>query len=464
MDARDILKNAMKALGNSDFHSWTADRVNVGRVGFGSVTTSGREDTLDFIDTLKFVIKSTKRERHRALNMYPSLTAEASRPSRKLSDAIADHLADLGRRRLAPGTIKSTTHTMSLLKSVCGDIPVVEITGSHIRAFWDAVRWWPRLARSKKEFRGLTDLQIVAEGKRIRVPEASAHTFNCHQQRLTVFFKALIEASLIVNSPTNGIDHLINTSTEPATGRAFTDTELRDMFEHETFIAWAKHHPHRWWGSMLGLYSGARVNEVAQLKLDDIRQVEGVWCVFFRKTTDVRNTDDPTAPISRQRIKCKSSIRFIPIAEPLLDAGFLDYVEDMRATKHPRLFPHLPAGKTKEGLPNGCGYGLQLGKQFGKYALGFAQEKKVAFHAFRHTLSTHLAEVGVDLSVIAQITGHAMARKVPALENHYVHISESRKLSDKMEALALFKPPVTLPIYTRGQFKRQLARPSEFNP
>ncbi len=37
-------------------------------------------------------------------------------------------------------------------------------------------------------------------------------------------------------------------------------------------------------------------------------------------------------------------MRIVPIAKPLLDAGFLEFVEDMKATGHPRLFPsYLPA-------------------------------------------------------------------------------------------------------------------------
>jgi len=33
------------------------------------------------------------------------------------------------------------------------------------------------------------------------------------------------------------------------------------------------------------LYTGARINEVAQLKLNDIVQESGVWCIRIQKTS-----------------------------------------------------------------------------------------------------------------------------------------------------------------------------------
>lgn len=47
---------------------------------------------------------------------------------------------------------------------------------------------------------------------------------------------------------------------------------------------------------------------------------------------------------TRQTVKGKSAIRRIPIHQAILNAGFLDYLEDLNATKHPRLFPNLSAG------------------------------------------------------------------------------------------------------------------------
>lgn len=35
---------------------------------------------------------------------------------------------------------------------------------------------------------------------------------------------------------------------------------------------------HRW-GTLVGMFIGMRLNEVAQLEVSDIKQIDGVWCI-----------------------------------------------------------------------------------------------------------------------------------------------------------------------------------------
>jgi len=74
--------------------------------------------------------------------------------------------------------------------------------------------------------------------------------------------------------------------------RLFEDADLQAIFDPATFIPWAKK-PQYWWAPMLGLYTGARVNEVCQLKLTDIIEERGVWCIAFQKTLDQDLAADP---------------------------------------------------------------------------------------------------------------------------------------------------------------------------
>lgn len=187
-------------------------------------------------------------------------------------------------------------------------------------------------------------------------------------------------------------------------------------------------------------------------RLVDVQEIAGVWGVFLWKKT------------RGQKIKNNSSIRFLPLAKPLLDAGFLDFVEDMNATGHPRLFPLLPMGTKEDGTPNGKGYGVQLSKQFGAYAKTFGIEKGTGFHAFRHTISTTLAEQGVSSPDIALLTGNAIQGPVPTLEKHYIQIAQTATLPKRVKTLAKFKPPLALVKYERGQFAGALSAPSSFHP
>jgi integrase len=372
-----------------------------------------------------------------------------------LSEEIANHLSDLERRQLASDTITESRHSLRIFLAVTGDIPVGLIKVTHARAFLDAVRWWPERATIRPKFRGMSVLDIIAEGKKRQVPQPSKHTLNKHHQRLGAFLNGLVKMDLLTKNPLRALDADLDTSTDLDTGRPFTPDELSQMFEPERFKAWAKY-PHRWWGAILGLYTGARVNEIAQLYLDDVRQINGIWGVFFWKSA--------RGPKRTQKIKNKSSIRFVPLAQPVLDAGFLNFIEDMRATGHPRLFPHLPAGTKKDGSANGKGYGRQLSRQFAAYMKTLGVEKGTAFHSFRHTMSTTLAEAGVASVDIAMITGHTIPNQVPTLDNHYIHIAQTSTLPKRVVTLAQFKPSVALEHYQKSQFASTLEDADALHP
>lgn len=427
VDIKKLLESAQKAVESGADRPWTASNVRVGGVDFGTVATSGREDTLDFIEVMKaadeLVAKSLAGGEPTKAPALPSAPATPL-----LSEEIASHVADLERRKLSRDTITESKHSLRILLGVVEDKPVGEIKRPEIRAFWEAVRYWPANATVKPQYRDLSVAEIVKKGKAEDVPAPSAHTLNKHSQRLGVFFNALVEADVITKSPLRGLGGEIE-ATEADTGRPFTDAELAQIFDPEHFVPWASKYPHRWWGPIIGLYTGARVNEVAQLYIDDVREIDSVWGLFFWKNQRA------------QKIKTKSSIRFVPLARPVLNAGFLRFVEDMKKSGHPRLFPHLPAGTGKDGKPNGLGYGRQLSRQFSAYLKQFDIEKGTGFHAFRHTMSTKLAEARVPVGTIARITGHARKQEVPVLETHYIHIADVQTLRDRAEALALFIGP-----------------------
>ncbi|XHS33023.1 tyrosine-type recombinase/integrase [Pseudoxanthomonas sp. UC29_72] len=83
-------------------------------------------------------------------------------------------------------------------------------------------------------------------------------------------------------------------------------------------------------------------------------------------------------------------------------------------------------------------------------------EKGTAFHSFRHTMSTTLAEAGVASMDIAMITGHTVPNQVPTLDNHYIHIAQTATLAKRVETLAKFQLEIPLPAYAKGQMFTQL--------
>jgi hypothetical protein len=76
--------------------------------------------------------------------------------------------------------------------------------------------------------------------------------------------------------------------------------------------------PAQWWLPAPALFTGARSQELAQLHGQDVEEVSGVCDIHI------------AARFDGQRLKNRQSKRFVPLHPTLLDAGFLNYVEDVR--------------------------------------------------------------------------------------------------------------------------------------
>jgi integrase len=75
------------------------------------------------------------------------------------------------------------------------------------------------------------------------------------------------------------------------------------------------------WGSLIGIYTGARLNEISQLLLTDIYEKEGLLCFDF-------NDDD-----EGKHIKTDSSKRLVPVHSYLIKMGLPGYVSALRGAR-----------------------------------------------------------------------------------------------------------------------------------
>ncbi|WP_184388955.1 site-specific integrase [Xanthomonas arboricola] len=352
-----------------------------------------------------------------------------------LSKAMADHLRDLAGARLHQKTVLESRHTLRLFAGIIGkDVPVASLTQDHVRAFFEGVRYWPSNATKRPAYRDLPVPEVIKLAKKNQEPEPAAWTMAKHRQRLSVFLVSLVEGKHLAVNPLAGI-RAISTPDSEDTGSPFTDAELKAIFDPVEFPKWASKYPHRWFGPILGLYSGARVNEIAQLRLEDIDTIDGVPGFFVRKIG------------KKQSIKNKHSRRFIPLAQPVIDCGFLTYVEEARQAGVERLFPDLPNS-------TGLGYGRQLSRQFSVYIKRQGvSEKGQGFHGFRHTIASKLDEAGVSASAIGALTGHGTGQTV--LEKFYI---DRRSLPDRVATLSKLGELPKLPRYQIAQFENSLKR------
>jgi integrase len=177
----------------------------------------------------------------------------------------------------------------------------------------------------------------------------------------------------------------------------FTIAELQTVFDDlPRDVAPTKHTPDTAlpWVALIALYTGMRLEEIAQLTVKDIRN-EGA----NGATVTVIDIHDGGS----NRLKNETSARLIPMHSALVRAGLLDYVKAL--PKASALFPGLKRRESKGGK-----IGARLGELFRKklVALGIKRDG-LCFHSFRHTVAGRLDTAGVPQSDAARILGHAVA-------------------------------------------------------
>ncbi|WP_411165872.1 integrase [Aeromonas sp. DSM 116730] len=149
--------------------------------------------------------------------------------------------------------------------------------------------------------------------------------------------------------------------------------------ERRQFVVWAgQQQVYRKWIALLGMYTGARANEICQLYADDVQQVDGVWCLNIRGGRP------------DQKLKTANSARLVPIHSSLIAAGFIEFVLERAGG---RLFAELPHRQD--------GYSHLWGQWFSRH-----RPVDKDFHSLRHTVATALKDHGVPLQYAAAILGH----------------------------------------------------------
>jgi integrase len=147
-----------------------------------------------------------------------------------------------------------------------------------------------------------------------------------------------------------------------------------------------------YWIPLLGLFTGARLNEIAQLTPHDVRTSEGVWYIHFTNEGEGQSLKQDGE--SRKRV---------PIHPRLEKLGFLDYVSRMKA-QGDRLFPDLEADS--HGHLSG-----RWSKWFNRYLDDVVKidDPSKDFHSFRHTFKVYARQAEIPEDQHDALTGHQNA-------------------------------------------------------
>jgi integrase len=157
----------------------------------------------------------------------------------------------------------------------------------------------------------------------------------------------------------------------------------------------AKHSPETAlpWVTLIGTFTGMRLEEISQLKAADIhdQQANGATVTVINIHNGTGNT-----------LKNESAVRLVPIHSELVKAGLLDYVKVL--AKGSMLFPGLTRRTSK-----GDKIGARVGELFARKlkALNLKREG-LCFHSLRHTVAGKLDAAEVRKTDAARILGRAI--------------------------------------------------------
>ena len=204
-------------------------------------------------------------------------------------------------------------------------------------------------------------------------------------------FKTILQSSK-KNIPKRGKFQKVN----------FDKNDLKKIFESKQYISGSFKKATDYWVPLLALFTGARLGEICQLKVTDIKKSDGIYCI------DINEDDEDKS------IKTKvSSVRLIPIHQELFNLGLIEYVDELKKLKKKNLF------EINYGIIRGQYHSTQkqMSAYLKKVGITSTANKSKSFHSFRHTVRTRLAELDIEERTIDAIIGHA---------------SEARSIGSKM--------------------------------
>ncbi|HHQ6628363.1 TPA: site-specific integrase, partial [Serratia fonticola] len=226
--------------------------------------------------------------------------------------------------------------------------------------------------------RPLTE-QAKVEGKKIS-PERVRNLL----MALSAIFTIAVENQWITSNPVRELPKRKRQRTN-SDDKPFTKSEISQIFSTPLFQGEASPHgAMAYWIPLILYYTGARVEEIAQLYKKNITVENGLHCLKIQMKDD-------------QSVKDGLS-RLVPLCDHLIELGFLDYAN----SREHHLF-------TEEKNPAGK-YSYNFLRWFGNYIRkhGVTRKEVKPTHSFRHTFASYCRDNGTREDMQNSILGHSL--------------------------------------------------------
>ena len=195
----------------------------------------------------------------------------------------------------------------------------------------------------------------------------------------------------------------------------FTAEQLAAIFNPKSWLGYAvASKPHFHWLPFLLAFTGARPNELAGIRLDDIRQEQGIDYFALKG-------------------KNSHSKRKVPFHKAILESGFMAYLGQRRQDDPGgQLFPLL--------LPTKNGHAKNVSRRFNESYLPTLRinDPRRRLYSFRATFITRMSELNVNPAMLMAIVGHYEQSAVDLSSPHFKNYQGAKRIAALKDTLDLF--------------------------
>ncbi|MEY8241470.1 MAG: site-specific integrase [Cycloclasticus sp.] len=300
----------------------------------------------------------------------------------------------LSYKKASKGSLKEATlneyrKSVDDFIEIMGDVDVSAISFESAIMFRDSLKKLPT-NRTKGKHKG----KAVADLLAMEIAPAdclAGKTIKGRLANLSSYFTWLKQCQLVSLNPFEGVTiEADSQSYSPYSNDDLTVIFSSDLFK-ETYYRKRYGKKSHWWLLVLGVYTGARIGELTQLRLQDITEEDGIHSI------SVTNEGEGMG------VKTSAGIRKFPVHPVLLELGFTEYLAEVKSAGHQIVLPGLPKKTVKSGDSSSKWYNERYRKDF--LSASFKADKKV-FHSFRHTFIQTASQCDVDLTKLQCIVGH----------------------------------------------------------
>jgi len=285
-------------------------------------------------------------------------------------------------------TKRAYINTAKVFLELAGNHPVRHYTKVEAREFSKALVQYP-LGRTKGKNTETSLEELRAQG----VPTISKETIDGLFSKTTAFFNWMETLGYTETNPFKGMNPIKNKKNSGVPKRSpWERADISKLFstpqyQEGDFGRSKSYATAYYWVPLIGLYTGARLEEICQMKTSHLKQEDGIY--YFDITVD---PDDDKASI-----KSAAGYRKIPVHNHLIELGLLEHHETR--VNEERLF-HLT-------YRNGV-WSQSLGQWFSthKEKNGFPKGSPKVFHSFRNTMIRSLTRHEVEERVLKKLLGH----------------------------------------------------------